>query len=375
MIRRILILLFACATFAAAPLRAADPPAPSERQVVALLRFESVGASDIEISAATDRMQEELLATRRFVIMDRAQVDSVLKEQALQPSGCVGNDCTVKVGKVLGARRVVSGKVTRLGDSQWLVSASIVDVESGQTEHATSIQFEGAYIVLLRDGMPILAAKLAGTKTPETPGFAAKVVDFVTSPIPSPMPSPADTSAAKPGPKPGFALYLGGQSIGGAVKLMDGQSLGYSSNQVLIGVDYQWLLTGFFTIAAFFEVGVGDAEGQIAKVYSNTDSGGLGVEIRYWRSPWYYTGSLGGYTTSFFNKNDAGDRIGKSELMARGASLGLGLGYEWDRWYLNGALDIINMSAEPPTDPTFPQAKSAQENRVRVRVGYRWKKD
>lgn len=49
------------------------------RETVAILTFESVGASPAEVSSVTDRLQDLLLSTNKFQVVDRARIDTVLK--------------------------------------------------------------------------------------------------------------------------------------------------------------------------------------------------------------------------------------------------------------------------------------------------------
>jgi formylglycine-generating enzyme required for sulfatase activity len=184
----------------------ATPPntagAAVPKELVAVLPFAAVGASPAEASAGTDRMQEELLATGRFTIVDRSQIDAVLNEQALQQTGCTGTDCTIKVGRILGVKQLVSGKVTKLDNTHWLISSSMIDAESAETLRAVSIDYEGAYFRLLSDGMPILAAKVAGLPPPSVAGFVGRVVDIVSNGIGQVLPDktqlPPDTQALPP---------------------------------------------------------------------------------------------------------------------------------------------------------------------------------
>jgi TolB-like protein len=136
--------------------------------LVAVLDLEAVGADKVQASAATDRLREELLKSGRFTLVDRSQMDEVLKEQAFQQTGCTTQECAVQVGKVLGVRKLITGRVTKLDDRNWLISAQLVDVESAATEKAESLQHEGTFPSLLGTGIAKLAGQLAAL-TPAVP--------------------------------------------------------------------------------------------------------------------------------------------------------------------------------------------------------------
>jgi len=148
---------------AQAPAPPRSPPPSSGKELIAILDFEIVGASKAEASIVSDRLREELLHTGRFTIVDRSQVDAILSEQAFQQSGCTSQECAVQVGKILGVRRIVSGKVTKASDTLWQASVQMVDVETAETLRAESLLHEGRYVDLVRTGIPELAVKIAGS--------------------------------------------------------------------------------------------------------------------------------------------------------------------------------------------------------------------
>lgn len=164
-------ILFLVATLAISPWLAgaqqaggakpAVPAAAGGKDLVAVLDLDAVGASKVEASAMTDRLREELLRTGKFTLVDRSQMQAVLDEQALQQTGCTSQECAVQVGKVLGVRKIVSGKVTKIADTQWLLNVTVVDVETAETLRAESLRYRGDYFSMLDEGIVTLVAKLS----------------------------------------------------------------------------------------------------------------------------------------------------------------------------------------------------------------------
>jgi TolB-like protein len=152
----------------------AVPKATDGKDLVAVLELDAVGASKIEASAMTDRLREELLRSGKFTLVDRSQMQSVLDEQALQQTGCTTQECAVQVGKVLGVKKIVSGKVTKISDTQWLLAAQIVDVETAETLRAESLRYRGDYFSMLDEGIVTLVAKLS-TGVGGKPDMAAQL--------------------------------------------------------------------------------------------------------------------------------------------------------------------------------------------------------
>ena len=184
----------------AAPVPAATPAVPaakpedSGKELVAVMDLEAVGASKVEASAITDRLREELLKSGKFTLVDRSQMTAVLDEQALQQSGCTTQECAVKVGKVLGVRKLISGKVTKISETGWVVNATVVDVETSETLRAESLRHRGDYFSLLDEAISGLALKLA-TPAGRKPELGAYVA---AEQKPQPVAAPAEPKKEEP---------------------------------------------------------------------------------------------------------------------------------------------------------------------------------
>ena len=153
---------------AQAPSKAA--PAKDSRELVAVLDLEAIGSTAVQASAMTDQLRVELLKTGKIALVDRAQMDNILKEQALQQTGCTSSECAVQVGKVLGVRKLVTGRITKIDTEQWLLAANLIDVQTAETLRSETLPFEGAYFALLTKGIPQLAAALVGAEAAAVAG-------------------------------------------------------------------------------------------------------------------------------------------------------------------------------------------------------------
>jgi TolB-like protein len=186
----------ASAPSAPSPAVPAAQPSGTGKELVAVMDLEAVGASKVEASAITDRLREELLKSGRFTLVDRTQMSAVLDEQALQQSGCTTQECAVQVGKVLGVHKLISGKVTKISDTAWLVNATIVDVETSETLRAESIRHRGDYFSMLDEAIVQLAAKIS-TPAGQKPDLSAYVAAQKQAP-PAALPPPPRPPEAKP---------------------------------------------------------------------------------------------------------------------------------------------------------------------------------
>jgi hypothetical protein len=144
------------------------PAPPANKELVAVMDLQAIGADAGQASAMSDRLREELLKTGRYILVDREQLNTVLNEQALQQTGCTSSECAVQVGKVLGVRKIVSGRVTKVGENQWLMSANVTNVETAETEQTVSVRYEGTFFAMLDDGITKLTQRIAAA--PAVPG-------------------------------------------------------------------------------------------------------------------------------------------------------------------------------------------------------------
>jgi len=72
-----------------------------------------------------------------FIIVERDQMNAILKEQGLQMTGCTDSSCAVKFGRILSARRIVVGEISKIG-GKLLITARYVDVTSGSSLFSAS---------------------------------------------------------------------------------------------------------------------------------------------------------------------------------------------------------------------------------------------
>jgi hypothetical protein len=353
----------------------ADAPsltsASNPKQAVAVMQFEATGASDIEASAATDRMQEELFALGKYTLVDRSQIDEVLKEQAFQQTGCTGTECAVKVGRILGVQVLVAGKVTRLDDTHWLIAASMIDAETAETLRSTSIQYKGTYFDLLRDGMPILAAKVTGVTPPEEPRFFGKGVDSATASAPS-----MDAGEGV-GPWPGFSVFTGYNFQYGTLHLNSGGTLSYSGVGGNFGIAYQWVLASPYTLSAYGEIGDITPSGDLAPYYHSGGTAEFGLELRYWLTNRSFVGGrLASVKSEVYGSAKLTDA-----LILSGTAVGAAAGYEWERgWFIKTALDFAVVSTNGATQAQanmqsapVPVSGTADVFILWADVGYQWK--
>ncbi|MCB4791589.1 MAG: hypothetical protein LHV68_06850 [Elusimicrobia bacterium] len=98
---------------------------------IAVSEFTAKNTSAADASIVTDFIRGELVSSRRFNILERANMEMILAEQKFQTSGCTSQECAVKMGKILNVKVVLIGSLSKLMDTYYII-VSLVNVETGE---------------------------------------------------------------------------------------------------------------------------------------------------------------------------------------------------------------------------------------------------
>ncbi len=100
---------------------------------IAVLDFRAEGVDEQTARNISDLIRTELINTDYYTVIERKQMDMILKEQGFQQTGCTDENCAVQIGKLLSAKKILIGSVMRIGKSI-VINGRIVDVEKGVAE-------------------------------------------------------------------------------------------------------------------------------------------------------------------------------------------------------------------------------------------------
>jgi hypothetical protein len=93
------------------------------RSRIAIVGIDSTNAN--EAAFYVNELMIHFVKTGNYTVVDRTDVDKVLKEQNFQMSGYVDDDAFVSIGKFLGANVVITGNITGTGSQKKLVVKAI----------------------------------------------------------------------------------------------------------------------------------------------------------------------------------------------------------------------------------------------------------
>ena len=128
-------------------------------RIIAVIDLIGYDISESESKALTDRLRIELFNTKNFIIIERAMMNEILKEQKIQTSGCTTNECIVEIGKLIGVEQIVGGSISKVGRTL-SISTRIVSVETGDILSTATYDHRGEIDELLTVGMRKIALKL-----------------------------------------------------------------------------------------------------------------------------------------------------------------------------------------------------------------------
>jgi len=144
---------------------------------IAVMDLDALGVSIDESKALSDRLRYELHNSGKYVVLERAMMDEILKEQGFQLSGCVRDACIVEAGKLLAVEKIVGGSISKVG-SIYSVSIRIISVETGEVLGSAQKDFKTKIEYILTDGMSILIKDLISSLG------ARKLREVTTSKLP-----------------------------------------------------------------------------------------------------------------------------------------------------------------------------------------------
>jgi TolB-like protein len=139
-------------------------PAHAQKNTpIAVSRLASSNISEGDAFALTNTLRTELGKTGIVDVMERTQMETILKKQGFQQTGaCDETNCALEMGKLLSVKYMVLGSVGKVGKT-YTVNARLVDVGTGKIQKDVTEYHKGSPDELLTSIMPVVAQKLAGT--------------------------------------------------------------------------------------------------------------------------------------------------------------------------------------------------------------------
>lgn len=140
--------------------------AASAADLVAVNNLKATGVTENEALSLTDALRSELGKSGKYQVMERSQMDDILKEQGFQQSGaCDEATCAIEMGKILAVNYIIMGNIGMVGKT-YTLSVRFVEVGTGKILKDFTEYHKGTADELLTKVVPMLAQKIAGTYEP-----------------------------------------------------------------------------------------------------------------------------------------------------------------------------------------------------------------
>lgn len=120
------------------------------------------GLTTEEVMSISDRLRGELINTGKYTVVERSQMDMILKEQGFQQTGvCSEASCIVEVGQLLAVHKMVGGSIGKVGNA-YSVNLKIIDVKTGKIERQVADDIASTKEELVSFHIRNVARKMAG---------------------------------------------------------------------------------------------------------------------------------------------------------------------------------------------------------------------
>lgn len=172
-------------------------PAPIKVAVMPVASVEGVPGKTAE--ALTEAVGAEVRRRSGAQVITQREVATLLSlEQQKAMLGCQNDACFAEIGGALGVDRVVSGDLSRLGES-WLFHLKLLDPAKALVLRHSDRRLRGGTIDDVLDALPAMVAELF---PPEAKPLETKPPPAAVAPTPAVTTTPT-TTAARPEPEAG----------------------------------------------------------------------------------------------------------------------------------------------------------------------------
>jgi TolB-like protein len=118
-------------------------PGPNKKNIAVINLKSGSGVTPGECELISDRLRGDLFNTDKVNVMERDQMQEILKEQGFQSSGaCTDEACLVQMGQLLGVEMLVTGSLGKVG-SMFLVNVRMIDVKTAKIVKVVSVDVKG----------------------------------------------------------------------------------------------------------------------------------------------------------------------------------------------------------------------------------------
>lgn len=137
----------------------------SAQSSIAILPFSCSGLPSEECKELTERFRSEISAQRKYTVLDRTSMESMLADQGFDLNEpCKESSCAVILGQLLAVDDIIMGTVGKINNT-YIVNFKIVNISSGSQVKDVSGNHKVKKSVLINDILPSMALDLTSKDT------------------------------------------------------------------------------------------------------------------------------------------------------------------------------------------------------------------
>jgi TolB-like protein len=142
--------------------------ATESKVTVAVTDLQAQGVTQSDAAVISEQLRYQLYHLGSFTVLERNQMESILKEQGFQQTGCSSEQCAVEMGQLLGVKQIITGSIGKVG-SYSILNVRFIDVATGKIVFNESEQIKGNIEEVLDKSLKNIVDKIrvAYNVTPE----------------------------------------------------------------------------------------------------------------------------------------------------------------------------------------------------------------
>ena len=102
------------------------------KPTLALFTFEGTGMQDEDIALYTGYLRLELHQTKSFILVEKNQINELLREKEYDRMDCKTMDCAIEIGKLIGIKKAIVGSFELAADT-CKISGQLINIDSSKS--------------------------------------------------------------------------------------------------------------------------------------------------------------------------------------------------------------------------------------------------
>ncbi|MAR97139.1 MAG: hypothetical protein CMG17_05810 [Candidatus Marinimicrobia bacterium] len=120
---------------------------------------------DEEVALYTGYLNLELHQTKSFVLVEKIQIDELMREKDYDKIDCKTADCAIEIGRLAGIKKAIVGSFDLVADT-CTIKGSLIGIESKEVEKTAERRYVGD-LEGINPYIQIMAWEFAGLDAPK----------------------------------------------------------------------------------------------------------------------------------------------------------------------------------------------------------------